>query len=179
MSSQSWFRVAVVMLAVPFSLIGAFWFMDLLGYNLSLAAVIGMTRLPGWMRRRAWSCSCTSTTASNALPERDSSSLRADLWDAVHDSAVMRIRPKAMTVAAAPIGLLPLMWAEGSGADTMRRIAAPMIGGLLISFAMELVVYPVIYYLIKGYGIERLSGGSCRTRWRVRRGTFPGGRGRG
>ena len=74
---------------------------------------------------------------------------RRDLYDAVHDGAVMRIRPKAMTVAAAFIGLLPLLWAQGTGADVMRRLAAPMIGGLFVSFVMELVVYPVIYFLAK------------------------------
>jgi Cu(I)/Ag(I) efflux system membrane protein CusA/SilA len=73
----------------------------------------------------------------------------ADLYAAVHDGAVKRIRPKAMTVAAAMIGLVPLLWSHGTGADTMRRIAAPLIGGLLISFMMELVVYPVVFYLAK------------------------------
>ena len=74
---------------------------------------------------------------------------RADLWLAVHDGAVKRIRPKAMTVAAAFVGLVPLLWAHGTGADVMRRLAAPMIGGLLISFLVELVLYPVIYYLYR------------------------------
>ena len=69
---------------------------------------------------------------------------RSDLWHAVHDGAVKRIRPKAMTVAAAFIGLVPLLWAHGTGADTMRRIAAPMIGGLIISFLMELIVYQLL-----------------------------------
>jgi len=69
-----------------------------------------------------------------------------DLWIAVHDGAVKRIRPKAMTVATTFIGLAPLLWAEGTGADVMRRLAAPMIGGLLVSFAMELIVYPILYH---------------------------------
>jgi len=72
-----------------------------------------------------------------------------DLYDAVHDGAVKRIRPKAMTVAAAFIGLVPLLWATGSGADVMRRLAAPLIGGLAVSFLMELLIYPVIFYLYK------------------------------
>src|ERR1043165_7876903 len=70
-----------------------------------------------------------------------------DLYDAVHDGAVKRIRPKAMTVAAAFIGLVPLLWATGSGADVMRRLAAPLIGGLAVSFIMELLIYPIIFYL--------------------------------
>ena len=78
----------------------------------------------------------------------------ADLWAAVHDGAVKRIRPKAMTVAAAFIGLVPLLWAHGSGADVMRRLAAPLIGGLAVSFVMELLVYPVIFYLYKRVGMR-------------------------
>jgi Cu(I)/Ag(I) efflux system membrane protein CusA/SilA len=73
----------------------------------------------------------------------------ADLRSAVHEGAVKRIRPKTMTVAAAFIGLLPLLWATGSGADVMRRLAAPMLGGLFTSFLMELLIYPVIFYLAK------------------------------
>jgi len=72
-----------------------------------------------------------------------------DLYDAVHDGAVMRIRPKTMTVAAAFVGLAPLLWDQGTGADVMRRLAAPMIGGLAVSFLTELVVFPVIFYLAK------------------------------
>src|SRR5260370_38855818 len=72
-----------------------------------------------------------------------------DLREAIHEGAVKRIRPKTMTVAAAFIGLVPLLWAHGSGADVMRRLAAPMIGGLIFSFLMELLVYPVIFYLYK------------------------------
>jgi Cu(I)/Ag(I) efflux system membrane protein CusA/SilA len=78
-----------------------------------------------------------------------------DLWHAVHDGAVKRIRPKTMTVATAFIGLLPLLWASGAGADTMRRLAAPMIGGLITSFIMELLIYPVIFYTAKQVALRR------------------------
>jgi Cu(I)/Ag(I) efflux system membrane protein CusA/SilA len=74
---------------------------------------------------------------------------RNDLWIAVHDGAVKRIRPKAMTVAATFVGLVPLLWAHGTGADVMRRLAAPMIGGLFFSFLVELVLYPIIYYIYR------------------------------
>jgi Cu(I)/Ag(I) efflux system membrane protein CusA/SilA len=74
---------------------------------------------------------------------------REDLLHAVHDGAVKRIRPKTMTVAAAFIGLVPLLWATGTGADVMRRLAAPMLGGLFTSFIMELLIYPIIFYLAK------------------------------
>jgi Cu(I)/Ag(I) efflux system membrane protein CusA/SilA len=147
LSSRSWFRVAVVMLAVPFSLIGAFWFMHLLGYNLSLAAVIGIIALAGLDAETGMVMLLYLDNSVERFAREGRMRTRRDLWLAVHDGAVMRIRPKAMTVAAAFIGLVPLLWAEGTGADTMRRIAAPMIGGLIISFVMELVVYPVIFYL--------------------------------
>src|SRR5438876_7784071 len=78
-----------------------------------------------------------------------------DLWHAVHDGAVKRIRPKTMTVAAAFIGLVPLLWASGTGADVMRRLAAPMLGGLFTSFLMELLIYPIIFYVVKGIGLDR------------------------
>jgi len=155
-SSQSWFRVAVVMLAVPFSLVGAFWFMYLLDYNLSLAAVIGIIALAGLDAETGMVMLLYLDNSADRFQRQGKLHTRDDLWHAVHDGAVMRIRPKAMTVAAAFTGLVPLLWADGTGADTMRRIAAPMIGGLLISFLMELVIYPVVFYLAKG---RALSGG--------------------
>jgi len=72
-----------------------------------------------------------------------------DLTEAIVHGAVKRIRPKAMTVSAAMLGLLPIMWSTGTGADLMKRIAAPMVGGLMTSFALELLVYPAVYYLWK------------------------------
>lgn len=149
LSSASWFRVAVVMLAVPFSLIGAFWFLYALDYNLSLAVVIGMIALAGLDAETGMVMLLYLDNSFDRFRIEGRMRSVADLHTAVHDGAVKRIRPKAMTVAAAFIGLVPLLWAEGTGADTMRRIAAPMIGGLLISFAMELVVYPVVFFLAK------------------------------
>ena len=81
---------------------------------------------------------------------------REDLVHAVHDGAVKRIRPKTMTVAAAFIGLVPLLWATGTGADVMRRLAAPMLGGLFTSFLMELLIYPVIFYIAKAMTLPRV-----------------------
>ena len=78
-----------------------------------------------------------------------------DLWHAVHDGAVKRIRPKSMTVAAAFTGLVPLLWAAGTGADVMRRLAAPMLGGLVTSFLMELLIYPIIFFVTKKWQMEK------------------------
>lgn len=143
------------MMAVPFSLVGAFWFLYTLDYNMSLAVVIGMIALAG----------LDAETGMVMLLYLDNSFDRAkragkmlnheDLWAAVHDGAVKRIRPKAMTVSATFIGLVPLLWAHGTGADVMRRLAAPMIGGLLVSFVMELVVYPVVFYMARSWEHRR------------------------
>lgn len=149
MASGSWFRVAVVMLAVPFSLVGAFWFMYLLGFNMSLAVVIGIIALAGLDAETGMVMLLYLDSSFARFREQGRMKSKEDLWHAVHDGAVMRIRPKAMTVAAAMIGLVPLLWSNGTGADTMRRIAAPMIGGLATSFLMELIVYPVVFFLAK------------------------------
>lgn len=154
-SSRSWFRVGVVMLAVPFSLIGAFWFMHALEFNLSLAVVIGIIALAGLDAETGMVMLLYLENSYERFRDQGRMASIADLYAAVHDGAVMRIRPKAMTVAATLIGLAPLLWAQGTGADTMRRIAAPMIGGLLISFVMELLVYPVVFSLAKRWQHRR------------------------
>jgi copper/silver efflux system protein len=146
MSSKSWFRVAVVMLAVPFSLVGAVWFLWALDYHLSLAVAIGAIALAGLDAETGMVMLLYLDKSLERFTEEGRMKTRADLLAAVHDGAVKRIRPKAMTVAAAFIGLAPLLWAEGTGADVMRRLAAPLLGGLAVSFAMELVVYPVVFH---------------------------------
>lgn len=149
MGTRSWFRVIVILLAVPFSLIGALWLIYLLGYNMSLAVVIGMIALAGLDAETGMLMLLYLDNSYDRFAAEGRMRSERDLREAIHDGAVKRIRPKTMTVAAAMLGLLPLMWAAGSGADTMRRVAAPMIGGLLISFMMELLIYPVIFYLHK------------------------------
>jgi Cu(I)/Ag(I) efflux system membrane protein CusA/SilA len=155
MSSHSWLRVAIVLLAVPFSLVGALWLVYLMGYHLSLAVWVGVIALAGLDAETGMVMllyldnSFERFTSEGRMRDAD------DLWFAVHDGAVKRIRPKMMTVAAAFTGLVPLLWATGAGADTMRRLAAPMIGGLTTSFIMELLVYPVIYYTAKRLVVRR------------------------
>ncbi len=148
-SSGSWFRVFVVMLAVPFSLVGAFWFMHLLDYNLSLAVVIGLIALAGLDAETGMVMLLYLDNSFQRFVDAGRMASRDDLWLAVHDGAVKRIRPKAMTVAAVFVGLTPLLWTHGTGADVMRRLAAPMIGGLLFSFLVELLLYPIIYYIYR------------------------------
>jgi Cu(I)/Ag(I) efflux system membrane protein CusA/SilA len=153
-SSRSWFRVAVVLSAIPFSLIGAFWFLWALDYNLSLAVMIGIIALAGLDAETGQVMLLYLDTSFNR--RRIDGRMRnvGDLYDAVHEGAVKRIRPKTMTVAAAFVGLVPLLWAHGTGADVMRRLAAPMIGGLAVSFLMELVLFPVIFFLAKRWELR-------------------------
>ncbi len=159
--TQSWFRVAVVMLAVPFSLIGAFWFLWALGYNLSLAVVIGIIALAGLDAETGIVMLLYLDASYARFKEQGRLNNKADLLTAIHDGAVKRIRPKMMTVSAAFIGLVPLLWANGTGADVMRRLAAPMIGGLFISFIMELILYPVVFKLARSKSVHSSVHGSA------------------
>jgi Cu(I)/Ag(I) efflux system membrane protein CusA/SilA len=148
-ATRSWFRVAVVLLAVPFSLVGAVWFIYLLGYNLSLAVWIGIIALAGVDAETGLVMLLYLDNSYERYKAEGRMRHRDDLWQAIYDGAVKRIRPKSMTVAAVFIGLVPLLWATGTGSDVMRRLAAPMLGGLFTSFLMELLIYPIIFYIAK------------------------------
>jgi Cu(I)/Ag(I) efflux system membrane protein CusA/SilA len=148
-STRSWFRVCVVLLAVPFSMVGAVWLLWFLGYHLSLAVWVGIIALAGLDAETGLVMLLYLDNSYELFQRQGRMNSRDDLWQAVHDGAVKRIRPKTMTVAAAFIGLVPLLWAQGTGADVMRRLAAPMLGGLFTSFLMELLIYPVIFYIAK------------------------------
>jgi Cu(I)/Ag(I) efflux system membrane protein CusA/SilA len=154
-SNRSWFRVAVVLLAVPFSLIGAFWFLWALGYNMSLAVWVGIIALLGVDAETGQVMLLYLDNTFDRYRTQGRMRNHADLYAAIHEGAVKRIRPKTMTVATDMIGLLPLLWATGTGADVTRRLVAPMIGGITISFIMELLVYPVIFYIAKRRMLSR------------------------
>jgi copper/silver efflux system protein len=141
---------AIVMLAVPFSLVGAVWILWLLGYHLSVAVWVGMIALAGLDAETGVVMLLYLTLSHQARKERGLLRDRADLTEAIVEGAAHRIRPKMMTVCAILFGLLPIMWGEGSGADVMKRIAAPMVGGVITSFVLELVVYPAIFAWWKG-----------------------------
>jgi copper/silver efflux system protein len=161
-SSRSWFRVSVILLAIPFSLIGSFWFLWALDYNLSLAVVIGIIALAGLDAETGQVMLLYLDNTYDRFKSQGRMRNLHDLYEAVHEGAVKRIRPKTMTVASAFIGLAPLMWAQGTGADVMRRLAAPMIGGLIVSFILELLIYPVIFYLVKGRSLPSISPAAPR-----------------
>ncbi|MDB5326892.1 MAG: cation efflux system inner rane protein [Phycisphaerales bacterium] len=154
-ATRSWFRVGVVLLAVPFSLVGAVWFLYFLGYNLSLAVWVGVIALAGLDAETGLVMLLYLDNSYERFRSNGQMNNRDDLWHAVHDGAVKRIRPKTMTVAAAFIGLVPLLWATGTGADVMRRLAAPMLGGLFTSFLMELLIYPIIFFVAKSLTLRR------------------------
>ncbi|MCW5891772.1 MAG: efflux RND transporter permease subunit [bacterium] len=146
-ANGSWLRVGIVLLAVPFSLIGAFWFLWILDYDLSLAVWVGIIALLGIDAETGQVMLLYLDTTLERW--RDAGRLRTadDLYAAIHEGAVQRLRPKTMTVATDLIGLLPLLWVTGTGADVTRRLVAPLVGGITVSFVMELLVYPVVFYL--------------------------------
>jgi copper/silver efflux system protein len=149
MNTKSSFKAALVMAAVPFSAVGAVWLLWALGYNVSIAVWVGLIALMGLDAETGVFMLLFLDLSHGEYKAKGLLRTRRDLTEAIVHGAVKRVRPKAMTVFAAMIGLLPIMWSTGTGADLMKRIAAPMIGGLVTSFLMELLVYPAVYFLWK------------------------------
>jgi heavy metal efflux pump (cobalt-zinc-cadmium) len=147
----------IVMLSLPFALVGGLWFVWIQGFNLSVAVVVGFIALAGVAAEtgvimliyldHAWSGIKARCAAASRAPTR------SDLYEAVMEGAVERVRPKMMTVIAIMAGLLPILWSTGTGSEVMRRIAVPMIGGMVSSTALTLIVIPAIYGLVKGWGL--------------------------
>jgi Cu(I)/Ag(I) efflux system membrane protein CusA/SilA len=146
-------EAGIVMLAVPFSLVGAVWILYLLGYNLSVAVWVGMIALAGLDAETGVVMLLYLKLAHHDRESRGLLRDREDLTEAIVEGAAHRIRPKMMTVCAILLGLIPIMLGQGSGADVMKRIAAPMVGGVVTSFVLELVVYPAIYAWWQGRGL--------------------------
>ncbi|MGB5694148.1 MAG: CusA/CzcA family heavy metal efflux RND transporter [Polyangiales bacterium] len=149
-NTKSWTETAIVMLAVPFSLIGAIWLLFLLDYNMSIAVWVGLIALAGLDAETGVIMLLYLTLAHKKWQEDGKLQDPEDLTEAIVDGAARRIRPKLMTVMTTTIALLPILWSTGTGADVMKRIAAPMVGGLTTSFLLELTVYPAIFALWKG-----------------------------
>jgi Cu(I)/Ag(I) efflux system membrane protein CusA/SilA len=149
MNTQSAIKTFIVLLAVPFSAVGAIWLLYVLGYHMSIAVWVGLIALLGLDAETGIFMLLYLDLAYEEAKSKGLMRSRADLKEAIIHGAVKRVRPKVMTVACAFFGLLPIMWSLGTGADVMKRIAAPMVGGLFTSFIMELLVYPVIYELWK------------------------------
>jgi copper/silver efflux system protein len=147
MNTKSAVKTMLVLLAMPFSLVGAFWFLYLLGYNMSVAVWVGLIALAGLDAETGVVMLIYLDHAWDKFRDQGRMNSIADLHAAVIEGAVQRVRPKIMTICAILFGLLPIMWspATQSGADVMKRIAAPMIGGVITSGVLELLLYPAIY----------------------------------
>src|SRR4029077_18740907 len=147
LNTRSAIKTAIVLLAVPFSLVGAFWVLYLLNYNLSVAVWVGLIALAGLDAETGVVMLLYLDLAYAQWQSEGRLRTPTDLRDAIYHGAVKRVPPKAMTAAVIIAGLLPILWSHGTGADVMKRIATPMVGGVVTSTVMELAVYPAIFYL--------------------------------
>ncbi|MDD5250309.1 MAG: efflux RND transporter permease subunit [Rhodocyclaceae bacterium] len=149
----------IVMLSVPFALVGGVWLMWALGYNLSVAVAVGFIALAGVAAETGVVMLIYLDAAWEEVKTRRRGEGRAatlaDLYDAVMEGAVERVRPKMMTVVAIMAGLLPIMWSRGTGSEVMSRIAAPMVGGMISSTLLTLAVIPALYALVKEWRLRR------------------------
>jgi Cu(I)/Ag(I) efflux system membrane protein CusA/SilA len=155
LNTRSAIKTAIVMLAVPFSLVGAFAAIHWLGYNLSVAVWVGIIALAGLDAETGVVMLLYLDLAYGEWIRKDRMHNVTDLRDAIYHGAVKRVRPKAMTACVILAGLAPILWSHGAGADVMKRIATPMMGGVVTSTIMELLVYPAIYYLWRSRSLER------------------------
>jgi Cu(I)/Ag(I) efflux system membrane protein CusA/SilA len=147
LNTRSAVKTAIVLLAVPFSLVGAIWILYLLNYNMSVAVWVGLIALAGLDAETGVVMLLYLDLAYAQWKDEGRLRTTSDLRDAIYHGAVKRVRPKAMTAAVIIAGLLPILWSHGAGADVMKRIATPMIGGVVTSTVMELAVYPAIFYV--------------------------------
>jgi Cu(I)/Ag(I) efflux system membrane protein CusA/SilA len=154
LNTRSWTKTAIVLLAVPFSLVGAFWMLHLSGYNLSVAVWVGIIALAGLDAETGVVMLLYLDLAYDEAKRAGRLASTVDLRDAIYHGAVKRVRPKAMTAAVIIAGLLPILWSHGTGADVMKRIAMPMVGGVVTSTMMELLVYPAIFFLWRRRGLR-------------------------
>jgi Cu(I)/Ag(I) efflux system membrane protein CusA/SilA len=154
LNTRSVIRTLIVFLAVPFSMVGAVWLLYILGYNLSIAVWVGIIALAGIGAETGVVMLLYLDVAYEEWRRKSLLRDRGDLMEAIYHGAVKRVRPKVMTVATIIAGLLPIMWSGGAGADVMKRIAAPMVGGVVTSALMEFAVYPTIYYLWRGRALH-------------------------
>lgn len=144
----------IILLSVPFALVGSIWLLYLLNYNLSVAVWVGMIALAGLAAQTGVVMIIYLDAEHDRWKSEGKLRSLEDLRELIIEGAVKRVRPKMMTVMSTTMGLLPLMWSIGTGADMMKRIAAPMIGGLITSTVLTLVIIPVVYFIWKGRGLE-------------------------
>ncbi len=145
----------IVMLSLPFALVGGVWLMYLLDYDFSIAVGVGFIALAGVAAETGVVMLLYLKQAYRDRVSRDALNTRQDLYEVVMHGAVERVRPKMMTVAATIAALMPIMWGTGTGSEVMQRIAAPMVGGMVTSTVLTLVVIPVIYYMVRSWGLRK------------------------
>jgi len=150
-NTKSVAKTFIILLAVPFSAVGAVWFLYLLDYNMSIAVWVGLIALMGVDAETGVFMLLYLDLAYYDKRDKGLMKTKEQLREAIVDGAVKRLRPKFMTVAVMFMGLVPIMWSTGAGSDVMKRIAAPMVGGIFTSFMMELLVYPAIYEVWRWY----------------------------
>ena len=153
----------IVMLSLPFALVGGIWLMWVMGFNMSVAVAVGFIALAGVAAETGvimliyLDHALTEKRAEVAAKDRMFT--HADLNAAIMVGAVDRVRPKMMTVVAIMAGLMPILWAHGTGSEIMSRIAVPMIGGMVSSTLLTLIVIPAVYAAVKGRGLARAKAG--------------------
>ena len=159
MSTRSLSRTLIVVTAVPLSLVGTFWLLYALDYNLSIAVGVGIIALAGLSAETGVVMLLYLDRSCETAREAGRLTNRVELGEAVFDGALRRVRPVAMLTATTALGLLPIMWSTGAGSDVMKRIAAPMVGGVVTAALVVLVVFPAIYFVWRGFGLPRKTAG--------------------
>ncbi|MBF0606488.1 MAG: efflux RND transporter permease subunit [Magnetococcales bacterium] len=154
-NTKSFTKTLIVLLAVPFSLVGSFWLLYLLHYNMSIAVWVGLIALAGLDAETGVVMLLYLELSYEEWQRKGLLVGRAGLREAIMHGAVKRIRPKIMTVSVILAGLVPIMFSHGAGSDVMKRIAAPMVGGVVTSTILELIIYPAIYMIWKGRGLDK------------------------
>src|SRR5215469_6060642 len=154
-NTKSLAKTAIITLAVPFSAVGALWMVYLLGYNMSIAVWVGIIALLGIDAEKGVFMLLYLDLAYEKAIREHGRLTRGQLYEAIVEGAAKRLRPKFMTFATMSIGLIPILWSTGTGSEIMKRIAAPMVGGIVTSFLLELLVYPAIYAFWKEGSLER------------------------
>jgi Cu(I)/Ag(I) efflux system membrane protein CusA/SilA len=159
LNTESLTKTTIVLLAVPFSLVGTVWFLYFLGYHMSTAVWVGVIALAGLDAETGIVMLLYLDLSFNQWHQEGRINTLQDIRDSVMEGAVKRIRPKIMTVSVILAGLVPIMFSNGTGADVMKRIAAPMIGGVVTSTILELIIYPAIYVIWKERGLRKMENG--------------------
>jgi Cu(I)/Ag(I) efflux system membrane protein CusA/SilA len=154
-NTKSVIKTIIVLLAVPFSLVGSFWLLYILNYNMSIAVWVGIIALAGLDAETGVVMLLYLDLAYEKWKRNGKMATASDLKEAIMYGAVKRIRPKIMTVSVILAGLIPIMFSRGTGADIMKRIAAPMVGGVITSTILELIIYPAIYMIWRGRGLAK------------------------